>query len=155
MDPILINETTLQSLSSGDLTALFVILAGILVFAIVVGLFVYLFTAFAWMSIAKKLKYKRPWLAWIPFASSAMVLQLGGFHWAWIFLLLIPVFGWVAFAVLAIMARWRIFEKRSYPGWLSLVPLLALIPYLGWLGFVGYFVVLGFVAWNDVKKKKR
>jgi|TARA_Y100000310_G_scaffold256634_1_gene264470 hypothetical protein len=33
----------------------------------------------------------------IPFANSAMRLQLGKkFHWAWVFLYLIPIIGWIA-----------------------------------------------------------
>ena len=64
-----------------------------LAFALVIILGFYVYMALAWMSIAKKLKYKYPWLAWIPFANIAMMLQLGGFHWAWVFLALIPFLG--------------------------------------------------------------
>jgi len=105
----------------------------------------YIYFALAWMTIAKKLKYNTPWLAWIPFARDAMVLQLGGFHWAWVFLFLVPVFGWIALFILEIIAKWRIFEKRKYPGWLSL---FILIPQAG---FIAHGIILGFVAWKDKK----
>ena len=96
------------------------------------------------MVIAKKMKYKHPWLAWIPFGASAMRLQLGKFHWAWVFLFLIPVLGWIAILVLLTISIWRIFDKLKYPAWLSLsFPLMAL-PKFGLFGVV-YFVVM---AWK-------
>ena len=76
---------------------------------ILVLLALYIYTALAWMTIAKKLKYKYPWLAWIPFANIAMMLQLGGFNWLWVFLALIPFIGWIALLVLVIIATWKIF----------------------------------------------
>ena len=75
-----------------------------------------------------------------------MILQLGGFHWAWIFLLLIPVLGWIAVFVLLVIATWRIFEKRKYPGWFSLS---MVIPKAG---LILYLVAIGFVAWRDKKR---
>ena len=107
----------------------------------------YIYVAITWMTIAKKLKYKRPWLAWIPIANIAMILQIGGFHWALIFLGLIPFLGWIAIGVLTIIATWRIFEKRKYPGWFSLS---LIIPQVG---TILYLIAIGFVAWKDRKKK--
>lgn len=108
---------------------------------------IYVYFSLAWMTIAKKLKYKKAWLAWIPVANLAMMLQLGRFHWAWVFLILIPVFGWVALVVLIIISTWRIFEKRKYPGWFSLS---VIIP---GVGGILYFAAIGFVAWKDRKKR--
>jgi len=129
--------------SAGVLAAL--IAVGILLAVILmVGLYVYF--ALAWMTIAKKMKYKHPWLAWIPIANCAMILQLGGFHWAWIFLVLVPVVGWLALLVLFVIATWRIFEKRKYPGWFSLSLVLPKV------GGLLYMIAIGFIAWS---KKKR
>ena len=125
----------------GSLVALGIIIGILLVIAL------YVYHALAWVTIARKLKYKRPWLAWIPFAGTAMRLQLGGFHWAWTFLYLLPILGWIAITVLIIISCWRIFEKRKYPGWFSLS---MIIPKLG--GIL-YLVAIGFVAWDDRKKK--
>lgn len=108
---------------------------------------IYAYHALAWMTIAKKLKYKRPWLAWIPFANISVILQLGGFHWAWVFLILIPILGWIALFVLVIISSWRIFEKRKYPGWFSLSLIVPKI------GGILYAITIGFVAWQDRKKK--
>lgn len=110
----------------------------------------YVYTSFAWMTIAKKVKYKRPWLAWIPIANIGMLLQLGKFHWAWTFLILIPILGWIALAVLAIIATWRVFEKRKYPGWLSLIiPLGILLPRVSGIAMIAYLVIIGLVAWKN------
>ena len=129
--------------SAGALAALITI--GIFL-VIVVSLAFYVYFAMAWMTIAKKMKYKHPWLAWIPIANCAMILQLGKFHWAWIFLLLLPVLGWLAFFVLFVIATWRIFEKRKYPGWFSLSLVIPKV------GGILYLIAIGFVAWS---KKKR
>jgi hypothetical protein len=120
-----------------------------IIFAILLFLAFYLYLAFAWFSIAKKLKHKYPWLAFIPFANWAMIIQLGGFHWAWIFLLLIPIVGWLALLIIIIIAHWRIFEKRKYPGWLSLS---LIIPKVGGLL---YAIVIGFVAWAERSSSKK
>lgn len=118
------------------------IAVGILI-AIVLAIALYVYHALAWQTVARKLKHKQPWLAWIPFANLAQILQLGKFHWAWIFLLLIPILGWIALAVMAIISLWRICESRKYPGWFSLG---AVIPQVG---VVLYFVLIGFLAWKD------
>lgn len=113
-----------------------------IVFILLLIVALYVYFALAWQTIAKRRKYKHSWLAWIPFANWAMILSLGGFYWAWIFLLLIPIFGWIALYVIGIIAHWRIFEKLNYPGWLSLS---MLIPKVGWLL---YAIAIGFVAWK-------
>ena len=124
-------------------------LATFIIIAIIVFIAIYVYFAAAWYTIAKRMKHKKPWLAWIPFANIALWLQLGGFHWAWVFLVLIPIAGWIALGVLFIISNWKVFEKLKYPGWLSLSPLLGII--VGGLGTIAYGVVIGFVAW----KKKR
>jgi hypothetical protein len=128
---------------SGDLTAFFAVIA---FFALVVIIALYVYHAIAWYTIAKKLKYKRPWFSWIPFAGTAMRLQLGKFHWAWVLLYLIPILGWIALFILLIISYWRIFEKRKYPGWFSLSVIIPRI------GGILYLIAIGLVAWKDRKK---
>jgi hypothetical protein len=119
--------------------------AGIFIaFLFLIGIYIY--SSLAWMTIAKKLKYKYPWLAWIPIANIVMMLQLGGFHWALIFLIVIPIIGWIGLFVLVIVSTWRIFVKRGFPGWFSLS---IIIPEVGGLL---YLIAIGFVAWYKKKK---
>lgn len=119
------------------------------VFMLMIFLVFYIYFAMAWMTIARKLKYKREWLAWIPIANISMILQLGGFHWGWVFLILIPVVGWIALLVLIVIATWRIFEKRKYPGWFSLSMILPQV------GPVLYLIAIGFAAWGDRSSRLR
>jgi hypothetical protein len=121
------------------------ILVGVALLLLLVLAF-YVYTSLAWYNIARKLKHKSPWLAWIPVVRWAMVLQLGGFHWAWFLLILIPILGWVALLILLIISSWKIYEKRKYPGWFSLA---ILVPELGGLLTL---IIVGFVAWKDRKK---
>jgi len=110
--------------------------------AILFGIAIYVYFALAWQTTAKKLKYKKSWLAWIPIANISLILRLGGFHWAWVFLILIPILGWIALFVLMIIATWRICVKRKYPGWFSLA---LIIPEIG--GIL-YLILIGFLAWG-------
>jgi hypothetical protein len=134
-------STAAQSLAGGFLGG--AIMAFGIIIAIILSLAVYVYFALAWQTIAKKLKHKYPWLAWIPFANISLILQMGGFHWAWVFLILIPIIGWLALTVLCIIATWKIFEKRKYPGWFSLSMIIPQV------GGILYLIAIGFVAWKD------
>lgn len=118
-------------------------LGALIITLLFVGFYVY--HALAWYSTAKRLKHKKPWLAWIPFAGIALRLQLGGFHWAWVFLVLGFIPGWIALFVLCIIAKWRIFKRRKYPGWFALAPIIPEI------GGILYLISIGFLAWGKKK----
>jgi hypothetical protein len=139
-------DISLATLGGGSLLALF---GAMLVVAIICIAAIYVYTSLALMTIGKKLAYKKSWLAWIPIANYSMILQMGSFHWAWVFLVLIPVLGWIALGALAVISMWRIFEKRKYPGWLALVPVAAVIPMIGGLAGIAFLVILGLVAWKN------
>lgn len=124
----------------------FLIALGILLLLLLIA--VYIYFALAWSAIAKKMKHKKPWLAWIPFANIAMWLQMGEFHWAWIFLIVVPILGWIPLAVLFIISNYRVFEKLKYPGWLSFALIIGMIPYIGWIGTIAYMTIMGIVAWK-------
>ncbi len=118
---------------------------GVFLFSLIFMIFVYIYHSLAWQEIAKKRKHKKPWLAWIPFANISLVLEMGKFHWAWIFLFLVPVLGWIALYVLFIISMWRIFEKQKYPGWLSLSIIIPRI------GGILYLIIIGIIAWYKKK----
>lgn len=105
----------------------------------------YVYFAFTWMTIAKKLKYDKPWLAWIPVANAFLFPILAKKHWAWGFILLVPIVN----IVFLIIWTWNIYEQRKYPGWLSLIPLLSFIPFIGGLASIANLVIWGLVAWMD------
>lgn len=127
--------------------ALFGMIVALGIFALLLGLAVYVYFSFTWMTIAKKKNYKYPWLAWIPFASTAMRLQLAKkFHWAWTFLYLVPILGWLALMALVIISNWITFESLKFPGWLSLAPIVDLV--LNGVGTLAYLVIIGLVAYS-------
>lgn len=136
----------LASLGMGQYEAMLGAMIGVL---IVIVLALYVYTAFAWMTIAKKLgKEDIAWLAWIPIASAALMPILADKEWPWVFILLIPI----ANIVFMIMWTWKIYEKRNYPGPLALIPLGGFIPVVGSFVGIANLVILGLVAWNDIKK---
>lgn len=149
---IIIDSTNIAQGALGGLMTSIGIFLIILMALFSIGIYVY--HALAWQKIGKNQKYKYPWLAWIPFANVAMIFQMGGFHWAFTFLFLIPILGWLAIIVLTTISMWRIFEKSKYPGWLSLSYALAVIPYLGIFIGIAYLVVIGIVAWEQKKTLK-
>ncbi|MBS3084508.1 hypothetical protein J4411_01185 [Candidatus Pacearchaeota archaeon] len=123
------------------------LIIGAILFAVIFLVALYVYHSLSWQEIGKKQKYKHSWLAWIPFANISMIFEMGGFHWAWIFLVLIPFAGWIAILIIFIISIWRIFEKEKYPGWFSLS---AIIPKVGW---ILYLIAIGFVAWGKGPKK--
>ena len=124
---------------------LIALVAGLIILAIIIIFVFYIYTALVWMTIARKLKYKYPWLAWIPIANFFLLPILAKKHWTWGFMFLVPIANVVFFFIWT----WNIFEQRKYPGWLALIPLLGMIPILGWIAGLAYLVILGFVAWKD------
>ena len=120
-------------------------LALLFVVILTIVIVVYVYFALAWMTIAKKLKYKKPWLAWIPLANYFLLPILAKKKWTWGFMLLVPIANIVFFFIWT----WKIFERRKYPGWLSLIPLLHAIPFIGLIACIGYMVATGYVAWSD------
>lgn len=132
----------LTSLGFGTIIAL---LAGLIVLIVLISIGLYIYTALVWMTIARKLKYKYPWLAWIPIANIFLIPILAKKHWTWGFMFLVPV----ANIVFLFMWTWNIYEQRKYSGWLALVPLIGIIPFLGWLAWLAHLIIIGFVAWKD------
>lgn len=117
--------------------------------AAIAGVVIYVYYAFAWMTIAKKLKYDKAWIAWIPVVQLFLLPILAKKKWPWGFIFLVPIVNIIFF----IMWTWNIFEQRQYPGWLSLIPLIGIIPLIGWLGQIAFLVILGLVAWRDMPTK--
>lgn len=129
-------------------TGIIGLILGFLAIVILIFLAIYIYESIAWMKIGKNQKYKYPWLAWIPFARASMKLQMGKYHWAWVFLILIPIAGWIALIVLLSISIWRIFEKANYEKWLALSYPLTYVPILSWIAGIAYLIIIGFIAWK-------
>lgn len=119
------------------------------VFLFLVALYVY--TAWAWMTIARKLKHPYPWLAWIPVANLFLYPMLAKKSAWWGLILFVPIVNIVFF----IMWTWSIYEQRNYPPWLSLVVIGALLPAVGTAFTIAVLVIWGLVAWHDLPAKRR
>lgn len=131
----------------GGMLGVFIGAALITIFLIFLGLYIY--TALAWMTIGKKLGCKKAWLAWIPIANLFLLPVLAKKHWAWGWWFLLPP----VYFVLAIIWIWKIYERRNYPGGLSLLLILWILPIWG-LGLIVNLIVFGFVAWKDNGKAR-
>jgi hypothetical protein len=119
-------------------------IAGMIVIAVLIAIAFYIYTSFAWMTIAKRLGYDKAWLAWIPVANFFLYPILAKKRWEWGFIFLVPI----ANIVFYFIWTWNIFEQRKFPGWLSLIPILGVIPMVSFVAVPAYLVVLGFVAWK-------
>lgn len=125
-----------------------VLTGAMLVVGLIAFLAVYIYMAFAWMTIATKLKYGKGWLAWIPvvqFALLPILAKRKESSWPWVFILLIPIVN----IVFVFMWTWQIYVRRNYPGWLALIPLIGIIPLIGCLGGLANLIITGFVAWKN------
>ena len=115
-------------------------------YGIGIGIIVYVYMALAWMTIASKLKYDKPWLAWIPVVNLFLIPILAKKHWAWGLIFIVPLVNLVFY----IIWTWNIYEQRKYPGWLSLVVILGLIPVISIFAVIADFIIIGFIAWKDI-----
>jgi hypothetical protein len=108
---------------------------GTLVFLLLIGLAVYVYTALAVQTIAEKTKTENPWLAWIPIANIILLLNIAKKPIWWIVLFLIPLVN----IIFIIMVWMGVAEARGKPNW---VGILMIVPLVG-------AIVPGYLAWAD------
>ena len=148
----------------GMIGAIFTILLGFIFLVFIFTIGIYIYTSLAYMTIGKKAKDEKAWLAWIPIVGKPLLTaRISKMQWWPVLLLLggvfsfIPVAGmfisyasFLTFTVFFYIWRWKTFEKVGHPGWFVL---FFLIPIVG-------YVFLGIVAWSKeniiepVKRKK-
>ena len=144
-----VEDMMMQSLGAGAITGLFALGAIMLVFAFVLLVAVYIYTSLAMMTVARKLKAKPEWLAWVPIANLFLMAKMAKKDWWPVLLLigaLIPGIGMlflIAFGVFYIIWLWKICEMRHKPGWLAV---LIIVPFIG--GIWG-LILWGLLAWTD------
>ena len=156
------NEVLLEGLG-GIIGAVFSVLLMLTLFLFILAIGVYVYSSFAYMTIGKKAKDEKAWLAWIPLVGKPLLTsRIAKMPW-WpvlflfgVFLSFIPLLGGVisvtssiTFSIFFFVWRWKTYEKVGHPGWFSL---MFLIPIVG-------YVFLGIVAWSKenviepIKKK--
>jgi hypothetical protein len=113
----------------------------VVIFALILGLSIYIYSAIALTKIAKRLNCDNAWFAWIPILNIVLILKIGDMNPLLVLLLLIPGLGGLALAVISIIALMKVCEKLGYD---KLLALLVLIP-------IGNLVLLGMLAWGKKK----
>ena len=127
------------SLMSGS--ALFALVGAAAAFMAVFFLAVYVYSAFAFMAIAKRNHTGPLWFAWVPVLNLVLLLKIAKIDWQWIFAILIgiiPVLGkWLVMAGI-IYVWWQVCKKMHKPEWYAI---LMIVPIVN-------LVVLGYLAWG-------
>ena len=88
------------------------------------------------MVISQKTGKGTPWWAWVPILNFVLMIQISGYPWWWIFLLLIPALD-IGIIIMVIM---KIAVARNRPAWFGV---LLLIPGVN-------MVALGILAFKDL-----
>ena len=135
-----INEFVM-ALSTGDIAAIVTAFAAMALVLSVVFLAVYIYSALALMTIAKKTKTPNAWLAWIPIANVFLIIQIAKQPWWHIFALLlyiIPAVGGMAFLAVTAFWWWKVAENIKRDGWQGI---LMVIPIVN-------LIMLGVFAWG-------
>lgn len=117
-------------------------LAGMIAFALIIGLIIYIYVAIALMTIANRKKVPNGWLAFIPIANLYLMTQIGGIQWWWMFIFILPIIpaiGGLLYAVGFVYLWWKIAEAVKRPGWWGI---LMIIPIVN-------LVMIGVMAWGS------
>jgi hypothetical protein len=89
----------------------------------------YIFNSFCLQKMFDKLKVSDSWMAWVPIASAVKTFQVGDKN-PWLLLLIfIPIVGWIALAVLSVLALMNIAKKLDKATWLAIATIVPLLGY--------------------------
>jgi hypothetical protein len=134
--PPTLPRTTGSIQSSG--TGALAFFASIFVFLVIASLVAYVYFAFALMTLAKKMKMKNAWMAWVPIANVYLMSQMAQLPvWTVVAFLLGGILPFVPTAIMA-WYWWKIAELRHKPTWWGI---LMVIPPIN-------FVIIGILAWG-------
>jgi len=149
--------------AAGALGGVLAMLAAVLLVFLLVCIALYIYTSFAFMAIARRLKQSSPGLAWIPLIGPLIVIyRASKMHWwPWLLIIgmIIPLINFIAaivFGVFCIIWMWKTFAAVGRPGWWSLVPVigqvLAFIPVIGQIisliAMIASLILIGIAAWG-------
>lgn len=120
-------------------------------FVAIIGVGLYVYLALTWMTIAKKMGYKKAWLAWIPVANFFLLPILAKKHWGWGFFIFIPFVN----LIFIVLWLWKIYELRGYPGTLSLIVIGHIIPVISFFALITNLILFGMLAWGKRGRQTR
>jgi hypothetical protein len=97
-----------------------------LIIAAVVGVLVYLYVAYCLQRIAKNLKVRPAWFAWVPILNIYLWCRICGHGIGWFILLLIPIVNIVIYILLCLEIAHACGRSRVY-GILLIFPIVDLV----------------------------
>lgn len=143
------------------LLGIFAISAVLSIIIIVIGIGLYVYTALAYMALAKRTNTPHRWMAWVPYIQFYLVAKIARKSGWPILLLIIPfilsffsqniiitIISYLVFAVFAIFAIvwwWDICKIRGKPGWWALIMIVPLV------GGIWALIMIGILAWGKDK----
>jgi hypothetical protein len=158
--PEVLGTYTVDALPNADLLAGISIafIGGFLLLALLTVLALYIFTSVATQKLAKRLKYKNSWMAWIPILQIHLLLRMAKLDigiivlfWIMVFLQSLPsvtempaiYYLLIIIASLGVMTIYtftfiKLCERIGYNKWLGLISLTQ----------IGSYVLLGMLAWG-------
>jgi hypothetical protein len=89
----------------------------------VLGLIVYLYTAYCLREIARKRAVPRPWFAWVPVLNVYLLCSIVGHGIVWTVMMFVPLVN-VVFWVLVALRLAKVCGRRRLYGVLFLIPLV-------------------------------
>jgi hypothetical protein len=123
----------------GEILAIWMVMIGVMACLMIP---VYIYMAFALMTIANKVGEPNSWLAWIPIANLYLMVKVADEN-PWLMLLyfagLIPFVGSLIVIGVNIYIWMKIAERRGFPNW---VGVLIIVP-------LANLVVPGYIAWAE------
>ncbi len=152
IDPAQFEELLADPMVQQEAIAGMAILGALSIFSLLFGLLVYFYLAFALMTLAKRMKMEKAWLAFIPVANIYLMSKMAKMPSWPIFLIIgavIPIIGAlfaIALTVFVVIWMWKIFEYFNKPGWWAV-----LMPFP--LANIVFFVFLGITAWGEKGEK--
>ncbi|MFH0875941.1 MAG: hypothetical protein V1859_08435 [archaeon] len=124
------------------------IIAGLVIFFIILAIIMYIYMGLALMKVAQRTKTEPAWLSWIPIGNVYLMSKIAKMPW-WPMLLLlgalVPYIGFlfmIAFYVFVFIWMWKICEVRGKPGWWTLITLVPIA------GGIWAIIMWGILAWG-------
>ncbi len=117
-------------------SSVFAVSGGVMFF----GLLVYVYFAYAIMTLSDKTKTPHSWWAWVPILNALQLVKVAGKSYWWILLFFIPLVN----LIFMVYVWMLIAERRGFEKWLGV---LMIVP------FVNFFVP-GYLAFAEPGPKK-